>query len=237
MKKVLAVLLLTLMTLCLTACIYNPPEGLTKKPHTYKEILTFAKSIDPNATVSEEYTDILDEYNWPYREWEAVINGVNCHVASVSDRVWNEGAMAGEFARFYYRIGTDYDYAVVIQNKLADSYPEWKCEETVHERYQFNRVFFHLEMPEFRMLEDGEFEQVWQTACAINEEYERLAIEKKIEFTIPVPVEYCTGTGESFLKKGSRAFSDFTEESKKAFLQEYKEQWELPQLLGLSVQY
>ena len=80
MKTVLAVLLLTLMTLCLTACIYNPPEGLTKNPHTYKEILTFAKSIDPNATVSEEYTDILDEYNWPYREWEAVINGVNCYL-------------------------------------------------------------------------------------------------------------------------------------------------------------
>ena len=236
MKKLLVAFCLLMLTLCLTSCTYNPPEGWSKRPHTYKEILAFAKSMDPNATVSKKYADIEDEYNWPYREWEAVINGVNCHVASVSGRVWNEGIWAREFAEFYYRIETDYDYAVVIQNKLVDNYPEWKCEETVHERYQFKRIFFRLEMPEFRMLEDDEFEQVWQTACEISEDYEKLAIESKIEFTIPIPVKYCTGTGESFLQSGYRDFSDLTEESKKAFLQDYKERWALLES-GLPLRY
>ncbi len=230
MKKRLAVFWLLLLTLCLTACTYNPPEGWTKRHHTYKEMVVFAKSMDPDATVSEEYTDTVDENDWQYREWEAVINGVNCHVASVSERVWNDGVRAGEFAEFYYRIDTDYDYAL-MQNQLADNYPEWKCGETVRIKYQYNTLYFRLEMLEFRRLEDDELEQVWQTACEINEEYEKLAIEKKIEFALPSPLMYSTGTGETFLKIDYRGYIyDFTEEGKDVFLQEYKEDWELLEL-------
>jgi len=81
--------------------------------------LAFAKSIDPNATVAEEYTDTLDEYEREYREWEAIINGVECHVSSVSDLVWNDGMAAGEFTKAYYRIDTDYDYTV-MKNIVSD---------------------------------------------------------------------------------------------------------------------
>ena len=31
--------------MCLSACSYNPPEGWTKKHHTYEEVLEFAKTI------------------------------------------------------------------------------------------------------------------------------------------------------------------------------------------------
>ena len=229
MKKVLAVFLLLMMTLCLTACTYSPPEGWTKNHHTYEEILTFAETMDPNATVSEEYTDTVDENDWQYREWEAVINGVNCHVSSVSDWVWNDGFWAGEFTKVYYRIDTDYDYTV-IQKILADNYPEWKCGGTVRNKYYNNTIFIHLMLPEFRMLVDDEIEQVWQSACEINEEYKELAIGRKIGFAIPSPGKYWNGNGEGeyLVKKDSQVYiDDFTEEGKKAFLQEYKENWEL----------
>ena len=64
MKKILAVFLILILLLYMTACSYHPPEGWTKKHHTYEEVLAFAKLIDPNATVAEEYTDTLDEYEW-----------------------------------------------------------------------------------------------------------------------------------------------------------------------------
>lgn len=229
MKKVLVVFLLLIMTLCLNACTFNPPEGWTKSHHTYKEILAFAKSIDPNATVSEEYTDTADEYDWQYREWKAVINGVDCHVSSVSDWVWNEGFFAGEFTKVYYRMDTDYDYTV-IQKILADNYPEWKCKETGRSKYHSNTIYIHLMMPEFKMLADDELEQVWQTVCEINEEYEKLAIGRKTGFAILAPGKYWNGNGEGeyFVKKDSQVYiTDFTEEGKKTFLQEYKEGWEL----------
>ena len=61
MKKILSVLLCITFVLCLSGCTYNPPDGWTKKHHTYKEVLKFAKAIDPNATVEEEYNDTVDE--------------------------------------------------------------------------------------------------------------------------------------------------------------------------------
>ena len=57
---ILAILIFTMST----SCGYNPPDGYTKKHHTYEEILDFAKSLDPNATVSEEYIDTtIDAWN------------------------------------------------------------------------------------------------------------------------------------------------------------------------------
>ena len=231
MKKVLSTLLCIAFILCLSACTYNPPEGWTKKHHTYEEVLAFAKSIDSNAIVVEEYSDIVDEDDWQYREWGAVINGVNCHVASVSDWVWNEGFATGEFIRTYYRIDTDYDYTV-MQNILSEKYPDWKCRESMRSKYHHNTntIFVEMTLPEFRRLNDDELEQVWQTTCQINKEYIKIAINRKAGFSVPSPGEYWNhhGEGETFVKKDSHAYiTEFTEEGKKAFLQEYKEDWAL----------
>lgn len=231
MKKALSIFLCLTFVLCLSACTYNPPEGWTKKHHTYEEILAFAKSIDPNAIVEEEYTDTVDENDWQFREWDAVINGVNCHVASVSDWVWNEGFAAGEFIKVYYRIDTDYDYTI-MQNILSEKYPDWKCREGMHSKYHSNTdtIFAELTLTEYIMLSDDEIEQVWQTACEIKEEYEKVAIGRKAGFEVPSPGKYWNQHGEQeyFVKKDSHAYiTDFSEEGKNKFIQEYKEDWAL----------
>jgi len=229
MKKALSIFIILILNICLTACSYNPPEGWTKKHHNYEEVLEFAKSIDPNATVIEKYTDTVNEYGWEFREWDAVINGIDCHVSSVSDWVWNEGFGAGEFVKVYYRIDTDYDYTV-IKNIVSEEYSEWKCGESLSDKYHSNTIYLHLTMPEFRMLNDDELEQVWQIACEINEKYEKLSVAKKIGFAIPSPAEYCNPDGEQeyFVRKDSHTYiTDFTEEGKNTFLQEYREDWAL----------
>lgn len=227
MKKVLAVLLCLSIFLGLSACTFNPPEGWTRTHHTYEEVLAFAKSIDPNATVTEGYTDTVDENDWKFREWDAVIHGVHCHVASVTDWVWNSGFAAGEFAESYYRIDTDYDYTV-MRNILSEKYPDWNCERSLHSKYHSNNIVFAcLVLPEFRMLRDDELEEVWKTACQIHEEYEKVALGREAWFCIPSPGEYWHGE-QSIVKLDSHAYiTAFTEEGKVKFLQEYKENWAL----------
>ena len=231
MKRALSIFLCIAVVLCLSACTYNPPEGWTKKHHTYEEVLAFAKSIDPNAIVEEEYTDTVDENDWQFREWDAVIKGVECHVASVSDWVWNEGVAAGEFIKVYYRIDTDYDYTVMY-NILSEKYPDWKCLEGMHSKYHSNTdtIFAELTLSEYRMLNDDELEQVWQTASEINEAYEKMAIGRKAGFSVPSPGEYWNhhGEQESFVKKDSHTYlTEFTDEGKENFLQKYKKDWAL----------
>ena len=61
MKKLAVVVCLLVMSLCLTSCTYNYPKGWTQNHHTYMEILQFAKSMDPNATVLLKHVDSEDE--------------------------------------------------------------------------------------------------------------------------------------------------------------------------------
>ena len=71
LKTVAFFLLAALILLSATSCTYNPPYGYTEKHHSYEEILEFARSIDPNVTVSETYTDIqIDDWNRNFREWD-----------------------------------------------------------------------------------------------------------------------------------------------------------------------
>lgn len=129
MKKILLIFWTLVLILCLTACTYNPPEGYTEEHHTYEEILVFAQSVDPNAKASEKYTDTtVDDWNRSFREYPAVINGVECHVSSVGDNVWNSGFIAGEFTKQYYVIDTDYDY-LVLKQIVSEQKPDWSISE------------------------------------------------------------------------------------------------------------
>ena len=68
MKRFIKPIIFCLLTMIIlsffTSCAYNPPVGYTEKHHNRDEILAFAHSIDPNATVSESYTDTqIDDWN------------------------------------------------------------------------------------------------------------------------------------------------------------------------------
>lgn len=231
MKKILLLSLLVVFTLSLSACTFNPPDGWTRNHHTYKEVLAFAKTLDPDATVSKEYTDSFDEYNRKYREWDAVINDVNCHVASLSDKVWNDGFAAGEFTKTYYRMDSDHDYTVFIK-MLSEKYPNWKHEtDDISVKYRrYNKLFPSCILPEYRELNDDELEKIWQEALKIKTEFEKLAISRTITFSIPSPGKYYNHHGEMeyFVKKDSATyFSDFTDEGKRQFFEEYHNAWTL----------
>jgi hypothetical protein len=137
---------------------------------------------------------------------------------------------AGEFIRVYYRIDTDYDYTV-MKNIVSEKYPEWKCGDTMRSKYHqnTNTISVDLTMPEIRMLNDDELERVWQIAWEINEEYEKIAIERKARFCIPSPGEYWNQYENKYIvKKDSFArITDFSEEGKEAFLKEYMKDWAL----------
>lgn len=227
MKKVLSVVLCVLLIFSLSGCYFAPPNGWTKKHHTYDEILQYSKSIDPNAViVSEKYIDTNDEFDWEFREWDAVINGVECHVASVSDWVMNRGLAAGEFSKFYYRIDSDYEYTV-LKNLLNKSSMDWKIDESI--RYKYHCAYFaDLVLPEYRMLNDNELELLWQTVVEINSEYEKYSVERKIAFSIPSPVLGRDQESNMFIINNSYTdIKEFTEEGKKEFLQKYKDNWDL----------
>ena len=239
MKKKISVFLCLIVILCLSACSYHPPEGWTKKHHTYDEVFAYARSIDPNAVVAEEYSDCEDQNGWVFREWDAEINGVDCHVSSVSDWVSSEGFGAGEFGKTYYRIDTDYDYTI-LNRILSEHYPDWEKSHTdagvPYEKY-YDPISVKLTLPEYRKLNDAELEQVWQTVCSITEEYEATAVNKKLLFRIPSPVKGWNYSSEEYYvsKDGGTFIKELTEEEKKRFLQEYQENWSLLES-GLPIQ-
>ena len=125
MKKIYLIFVILFMLMFITSCSYNPPVGATEKHHTYEEVLEYAKTIDPNATVNDEYEDTklenvaADEY----REWNAIINGIECHVASTPIIVMNEGVAGGEFPKQYFVVNTDYNFYLlksIIESKYLD---------------------------------------------------------------------------------------------------------------------
>jgi hypothetical protein len=230
MKKALSLFLLLMFILCLNACTYNPPEGYTEEHHTYEEILTFAKSIDPNATVSEEYTDTtIDGWDRNFREYPAVINGIECHVSSVGDMVWNSGFLAGEFARQYYVIDTDYDY-LVLKQIVAEHNPNWRIsEDTLGDRYNWNNIIsIYMEPDGTAQLEDEKLDAVLEQANEIYSAYHNLPIRKELYFWLPAPGRTYNSEKENIVKRNSTVLlKHFTEEDKLAFIEKYHKAWAL----------
>ena len=230
MKATVAVFLIMLLSLSASSCTYNPPDGYTKEHHTYEEILEFARSIDPNATVSETYTDTqIDDWNRNFREWDAVINGIECHVSSVGDMVWNSGFLAGEFARQYYVIDTDYDY-LVLQKIVSEKQPGWEMEYTdIGSIYNWNHLL-SVKTPykENRELSADELEIAWEKAFEIYLEYSSHPVRKEAWFPVSIPILVSNADSENeYITYTILVMKDFSEEGKAEFFREYKEAWDL----------
>ncbi len=230
-KSISLCLLVTMILALFTSCTYNPPEGYTEEHHTYEEILTFAKSLDPNATVSKKYTDTTIDEGWgrDFREWDAVINGVECHVSSVGDIVWNSGFLAGEFARQYYVIDTDYDY-LVLQKIVLEKQPDWKMAYTdIGSIYNWNNLL-SVQTPyaDNKELSVNELEIAWEEAFEVYQEYASLPVRKEAWFPVSIPVLASNPNGENeYITYSILVMKDFSAEGKIEFFEEYKEAWDL----------
>lgn len=232
MKKIILLFLCLTVILCLSACTYNPPEGYTKAHHTYEEISEFAKSIDPNATVSTEYTDTtMEDWNRNFREYCAVIHGTECHVSSVGANVWNDGFLAGEFARQYYVIDTDYDY-LMLQQIVSKKQPDWNMSgsDLAAKYNQNNLLGIQIATNDTEPFTDDELNMIWQQALEIHSEYNKLSVRKSVFFSVPAPAKYYNhhGEGEFFVKRNAFvSFDSFSESDRIAFINKYHEAWAL----------
>ena len=226
MKKVLSLFLCVILILCLSACTYNPPDRYTEEHHTYEEILKFAKGIDPNATVSKEYTDTtIDAWNRKFREYPAIINGIECHVSSVGDMVWNEGFLAGEFARQYYVVDTDYDY-YLLEKITKEKQPTWRMRsDDLSEKYNWNgMVFVETDCSGNTKLSEEELETIWQQAYEIYKEYSKYPVRKEANFGVATLDVYYE---DEHIKISSNYIDDFSADGKSDFFKQYNEDWSL----------
>ena len=173
MKKYFLLILTIVFVVLGTGCHYSPPEGWTKKPHTYEEALAYAKSIDPEAEVSIKHKDEKDSYN-TYKVWDAKINGIDCSVASVSDKVFNDGFMAGEYPDTFYRLETDYD--TIIINEMIKDYPELGQPQktTLSTRFWGN---YSSQITDNDMTE-AKLKKLWASYVKFNEEIDRKSLHK-----------------------------------------------------------
>ncbi len=231
MKKIIAVITcIILLTLTLCGCKYNVPEGYTKEHHTYEEILAYAKTLDTDATVSKEYVDIEDEYGEHYREWPAVILGVECHVSSITDYVWNTGIASGEFCKKYYKTDTDFDY-VILNQIIAENQPDWSMTyDDISSRYNRNNcVSVMTSNPENRKLTEKELETEWLKMVDINEKYYTYPVNKQPYFNVYSPSEvHNQADNETYVKRdGDIIVSHICDECKQEFFKNYEEAWAL----------
>ena len=147
-------------------------------------------------------------------------------MSSVGDMVWNSGFLAGEFAKQYYVIDTDYDY-LVLKQIVAEHNPDWRIsEDTLGDRYNWNNIIsIYMEPDCTEQLEDEKLDAVLEQANEIYSAYHNLPIRKELSFWLPAPEKRYN---QDVVKRNSKiSLTDFTEESKLAFIDSYHKAWAL----------
>ena len=107
--------------------------------------------------------------------------------------VWNDGFLAGEFARQYYVIDTDYDY-YLLKKITREKQPSWYMRgDDLSEKYNWNgMVFVETDCSEKTKLSEEELETIWQQAYEIYEEYSKYPVRKEAKFGVAAPAAYYT---------------------------------------------
>ena len=138
-KRSYLITLLLIPVFVLSGCKYNTPEGYSEKHHPYEELVEYAKSIDPDATVTDDPETVNELYR-EFKIYPAVIKGVNCSVASASRSVYD--STWGEFAKTFYRMDTDYDYYII--RDVVAKYPILGviCDDSVTHRFHLNDIVY-----------------------------------------------------------------------------------------------
>ncbi len=179
----------------------------TKEHHSYEELLEYARSLDPQASVSEDYEDVT-ENSREYRIWPAVINGIDCSVASESKNVYNEGIAGGEFAETMYRMDTDYDFYVICE--VLEAYPELGSvtDDSVSYRFQTNDIIASTITAD--SITDSELDELWDSYRKMNAELEQYPLHKAywLELDISGRAYYMTDTEEETFREMKQRMSE-----------------------------
>ena len=229
MKKIYLIFVMLFMLMFITSCSHNPPVGATEKHHTYEEVLEYAKTIDPNAIVNDDYEDtklenvMADEY----REWNAIINGTECHVASTPIIVMNEGIAGGEFGKKYFVLNTDYNF-YLLKSIIESSYLDFTIvEDDIADRYTDYIGFAPLKNNENQLTVD-ELNLLLSSARSIYEEYKLKATEgKNISIVLYSPTVLCSADGSNkHIEIRIKYYTINSETTNEAIIDKYLKNWE-----------
>lgn len=229
MKKIYLIFVMLFMLMFITSCSYNPPVGVTEKHHTYEEVLEYAKRIDPNATVNDEYEDtklenvMADEY----REWNAIINGIECHVASTPIVLLNDGVAGGEFGKQYFIVNTDYNF-YLLKSIIESKYLDFTIvEDDIADRYTDYICFVPLKNNENQLTVD-ELNFLLSSARSIYEEYKLKATEgKNISIGLYSPTVLCSADGSNkHIEIRIEYYTINSEITNEAIIDKYLKNWE-----------
>lgn len=229
MKKIYLIFVMLFMLMFITSCSYNPPVGATEKHHTYEEVLEYAKKIDPNAVVNDEYKDtkldnvMADEY----REWNAIINGIECHVASTPIVLFNDGVAGGEFGKQYFVVNTDYNF-YLLKSIIESKYLDFTIvEDDIADRYTDYIGFAPLKNNENQLTVD-ELNLLLSSARSIYEEYKLKATEgKNISIGLYSPTVLCSADGSNkHTEIRIEYYTINSEITNEAIIDKYLKNWE-----------
>ena len=201
-KKLAAVLMLFALTV-LSGCSYDVPEGYKKQLHSYEEAVAYAKSLDPDATVSSECEE-TELQTVKFRIWPAVIGGRKCSVCSMGANVYNKGWAAGEFPVRYYRLDTDYDYYVIreVLKSHPDLEPDDETEEvSLWKRFEANDLI-SVKLKKDSLTKES-FSALWDEYLQVNKEISSYPVHKRFGLSVYMPDNYFkfeTGTDEELEK-------------------------------------
>ena len=216
MKKIYLIFAMLFMLMFITSCSYNPPLGATEKHHTYEEVLEYAKTIDPNATVNDEY-----------REWNAIINGIECHVASTPIVLLNDGIAGGEFGKQYFVVNTDYNF-YLLKSIIESKYLDFTIvEDDIADRYTDYIGFTPLKNNENQLTVD-ELNFLLSSARSIYEEYNLKSTEgKNISIGLYSPTVLCSADGSNkHIEIRIEYYTINSETTNESIIDKYFKNWE-----------
>jgi len=225
-KQAVLIALLLGVLLLLTACI--PPDEYARKHYTYEDAVACAKAIDPNAVVDENCTAVYENYANDRREWNAVINGIGCHVVSIR-------TFYGELQWPVYEIATDYEWCL-LEKIVSEKQPDWTVKEptNLYHPYIYRYGLYcelYVETPYAAIEEElssEELKQLWQDVCEIAVAYDELSGSLRLEFGAAVcPYLFTNEDGEKYVAMSLKHIRRYTEEAKQEFFDSYREGWDL----------
>ena len=228
MKRIYLIFVMLFILMFITSCSYNPPVGATEKHHTYEEVLEYAKKLDSTAIVNDEYKDtklenvMADEY----REWNAIINGIECHVASTPIVLLNDGIAGGEFGKQYFVVNTDYNF-YLLKSIIESKYLDFTIvEDDIADRYNDYICFTTLKNNESQLTVD-ELNFLLSTARSIYEEYKLKATEGKyISIGLYSPTVLCSADGSNkHIEIRIEYYTINSETTNEAIIDKYLKNW------------